>query len=155
MPAITPTFEVQEATIPLRPNGRVRIIAAVVLQLLWALLLVALSFYLLVHAPESPGHTAKLRAAAALIGMPGLVAAAGGLGLFKQKLWGWWLSLSCDCSIAAVLVYSIIDDARDGFVDEASVVAAGIAMVPAIYLVIPGVRRSLRPGMNERLKKAA
>ena len=117
------------------------ITGVIVMHGLWALTLLAISLYLLVHTPRSPEHVASLRFMGIMFGVPGLIAAAGWHGLWKQKLWGWWTSLVLDGAIAAVFVYAVIDDARYGLLDWALVSTAFVAMVVPVYLLFPAVRR--------------
>jgi uncharacterized membrane protein (DUF2068 family) len=113
----------------------------IVLQALWALTLLTSSVYLLVHTPRSPEHTATLRLVGIMFGVPGLIAATGWFGLWKQNLWGWWTSLMLDGAIAVVFIYAVVDDAGYGLLDWTLVSTALIATVVPVYLLFPAVRR--------------
>ncbi len=115
---------------------------AILLQAFWALALIALAGYLLVLATSRPpDHATGLRLSAAIIAMPGLIAATGGLGLWRSKGWGWWLSLICDWGIVAALIYAIIDDAIDGLLDWSLVGTTLFAIIVPILLMSPAVGR--------------
>src|SRR5215471_10938363 len=74
---------------------------AVVIQILWMVTLVALSIYLLILArssgilngPDGKDAAHGLRVGAAVIALPALFAALSSYGLWKGKLWGWWVAL--------------------------------------------------------------
>jgi hypothetical protein len=117
------------------------ITGVIVLQALWALTLLTISAYLLVHTPRSPEHTASLRLVGIMFGVPGLIAAAGWSGLLKERLWGWWTSVILDGAMAAVFIYAVIDDVRYGLFDGALLSTTLIAAVVPVYLLFPAVRR--------------
>lgn len=122
-------------------NKRSRWVAATVaLQLLWALALITLSAYLLVLASGRP-RASGLKVSAAIIAFPGVIAAEGGVGLWRLKRWGWWLSLLCDLGIVAALVYGIIDDATYGLLDWSMIGTALVATILPAMLLFPAVRR--------------
>ena len=116
---------------------------AIALQALWAIILIAISLYLLVHTPRSPEHTASLRLTGVMFGLPGLLAAAGCVGLWRQKRWGWWLCFVVGVLIAAVFIYAVIDDARYHIVDETLICATILASFVPLYLLLPPVRRGV------------
>ena len=117
------------------------ITGVIVMQALWALTLLTIPMYLLVHTPSKPEHAAYLRFVGIVFSVPGLIAAAGWFGLWKRKLWGWWTSLVLGGAIAAVFVYAVIDDARYGLLDWVLVSTTLVAMVVPVYLLFPAVRR--------------
>jgi hypothetical protein len=124
------------------------ITGVVVLQLLYALMLLALPVYLLILTRTSEirsGHDASadiagLKIAAAVLGGPALVALVAWIGLWKGKLWGWWLSMFMDLGFVGMFVYSLVDDGWHN-IDWAVVVLSVIAVVPVVYLLLPQVRR--------------
>ena len=124
------------------------ITGAVVLQLLYVLAMLALPVYLLAlthasetrNAPDAAEEISGLRIATAVLGVPALIALAGWLGLWKEKLWGWWLTIVMDAGLAGVLVYSLIDDGWKKVEWDVAGLAL-MAVVPVIYLLLPRVRR--------------
>ena len=114
---------------------------AVALQALWALVLIIISLYLLIHTPRSPEHALTLRLTGVMFGVPGIIAAAGCCGLWKSRRWGWWLSFIPDGVIASIFVYAVIDDARLGIVDGTLVSITVLASITLLYLLLPPVRR--------------
>jgi hypothetical protein len=65
----------------------------------------------------------------------GLVALAGGYGLWKRQLWGWWTSLFADSVTTCGLTYLIVRDFRYWSSDEVgmSVAAATIPLVVLLF----------------------
>jgi uncharacterized membrane protein (DUF2068 family) len=120
----------------------------VVLQLLYALMLLSLPVYLLVltrasqirNASDAAAEISGLKIAAAVLGGPALVALIAWIGLWKEKLWGWWLTILTDLGLVGVFVYSLIDDGWHN-IDWTDVVLTVSAVVPVICLLLPQVRR--------------
>ena len=134
------------------------ITGVLVLQFLYVLGMLALPLYLLVltrasetrNAPNAVEEISGLRIAAAVVGAPALIALAGWFGLWKEKLWGWWLTFVMDVALAGVLMYSLIDDGWKN-VDWDVAGLTLIAMVPVVYLLLPQVRRFYRRGKGAQL----
>ena len=114
---------------------------AFALQALWALVLIIIALYLLIHTPRSPEHALTLRLTGVMFGVPGIIAAAGCCGLWKSRRWGWWLSFVPDGLIAMVFIYAVIDDARIGIVDGTLVGTTVLASIAPLYLLLPVVRK--------------
>jgi uncharacterized membrane protein (DUF2068 family) len=124
------------------------ITGVIVLQLLDALMLLALPLYLLaltrtsavLNGANAAEEISGLKTAAAVVGSPAVLALVAWIGLWQEKLWGWWLAIFTDLGLVGLFVYSLIDDGWkniDGQVATLSVVA----MVPVIWLLLPKVRR--------------
>jgi len=116
----------------------------VVLQFLYALMMLALAIYLIsetLDGPNAQASIAGLEIAAAVVGGPALVALVGCIGLWKEKLWGWWLTVVTDLGLVAVLVYSMMDDGWHN-IDWDVLALSVITLVLVIYLLLPKVRRS-------------
>jgi uncharacterized membrane protein (DUF2068 family) len=117
-------------------------------QFCYVLVLLALPVYLLALALKSgvqngfhPTETTKgLSLAAAIVGIPGVFALVAWIGLWKQKLWGWWLSIVIDLALVAIFAYSVIDDGWKD-IDWEVVGLTAIAILPVIGLLLPKVRR--------------
>jgi uncharacterized membrane protein (DUF2068 family) len=115
----------------------------VALQFLYALMLLALAIYLISETLDGPNAQASivgLEIAAAVIGGPALVALVGCIGLWKEKLWGWWLTVVADLGLVAVLVYSMMDDGWHN-VEWDVVVLSVIPLLVVVCLLLPPVRR--------------
>ena len=90
----------------------------IVMQLLWALALTVLFVYLIVLAHTAavrngPGGAEAawgLKIAALIMFLPALMAIISGYGLWKHKLWGWWLAVLANLVVTSILFYSMIDD---------------------------------------------
>jgi len=123
------------------------ITGVVALQVLYTVGLLALPVYLLMLTRTSEirsGHDAAeeiagLRIAAAVLGGPALVALVAWIGLWKGKLWGWWLTVLMDLGFVGMFVYSLVDDGWHN-IDWAVVVLSVMAVVPVVYLLLPPVR---------------
>src|SRR5882672_10395154 len=124
------------------------ITVVLVLQFLYVLVMLALPVYLLVltrtsetrSGPDAAEEISGLRIAAAVVGAPALVALVAWFGLWKGKLWGWWLTVSTDLGLAGVFVYSLIDDGWKN-VEWDVVALTFVALVPVVYLLLPKVRK--------------
>src|SRR5262249_19528565 len=113
---------------------------AIVLQALWALALVGLVVFLLVLARKaSPEGSAGLKTASAVVGVPALFAIASWYGLWKETLWGWWLTLSTDLTLLAIFLYSMVDDGLRNIDSEMAGITV-ISMIVPVLLLIPVVR---------------
>ena len=124
------------------------ITGVVVAQLLYGLLLLALPVYLLVltrtlavrNGANAGDEISGLRIAAAIVGSPAIVVLVAWIGLWKEKLWGWWLTVLADLGLVAIFMYSLIDDGWKNIDGEVATLTV-IAMVPVIWLLLPKVRR--------------
>lgn len=122
------------------------ITGVVVMQAFWALALVALPIYLLVLArsraivagPSGAEAASGLKIAAAVFVLPTLLAIASFYGLWKDKLWGWWLALVSNTLMLAMFVYSMVDD---GSVDWDMLALTVISAILPILLLTPVVRK--------------
>jgi hypothetical protein len=124
------------------------ITGVVVLQVFYTLMLLALPVYLLVltrtsetrSGPGAAANISGLKVAAAALGVPALVGLVAWIGLWKGKLWGWWLTTLTDLGLVGIVVYSLIDDGWHN-IDWSVVTLSAMALVPVICLLLPRVRR--------------
>jgi len=122
---------------------------AIVMQCLWAFVLLALPAYLLLltrssailSEQDATEAISGLKIAAAILVLPALVAAAASIGLLKSKLWGWWLGLVGDFAIVGLLAYSMLDDGWRNPDRELAGLTAGAAL-PLVFLLLPVVRKA-------------
>jgi uncharacterized membrane protein (DUF2068 family) len=120
----------------------------IVVQLLYTLMLLALPLYLLALSGTSAvrngvgaaEEVSGLRIAAAVVGSPAVLALIAWVGLWREKLWGWWLAIFTDLGLVGLFVYSLIDDGWKNIDGEVATLTV-IAMVPVIWLLLPKVRR--------------
>jgi len=126
---------------------RSALLASVTLmQLLLGVLFSGLFILLLSLLPEViPGQNAAtaiwgLKVAAAIIGPLALLVLASLYGVWKGKLWGWWVAFVGDAALGGILIYSLIDDGWKN-VDWTVVVLMAASMVALIFLLLPKVRR--------------
>ncbi|MBZ5655169.1 MAG: hypothetical protein LAO56_07800 [Acidobacteriia bacterium] len=119
-----------------------------VIQLLLALTLLGVTIYLLVLARspeilnEKDGAEAVhgLRIAAAICAPLALIYFASVLGLWKNKLWGWWVGFLVNLAAAGTLAYSVIDDGWKNS-DAEDIALPVVFIVLLVLLVIPAVRK--------------
>ena len=119
-----------------------------VIQLLLPLTLLGVTIYLLVLARspeilnEKDGADAAhgLRIAAGLCAPLALIYFASVYGLWRDKLWGWWLGFLLNLAAAGTLVYSVIDDGWSH--SDATDIALPVVFIVLLgLLVMPAVRR--------------
>jgi len=124
------------------PMNRSRwITGAIVAHGLLALALVGLTMFLLRLArTASPEVSQGLKIGALVLWCPALLAATSWYGLWKEKLWGWWLALVTDFGLLAILIYSVVDDGL-GNIDWEMVGITVISAMFSVLLLIPTVRR--------------
>ena len=81
-----------------------------------------------------------LKVAAVMVVPLAVVLFVSAWGLWKNKLWGWWLALLTDAGLVGIFVYSMIDDGLDNIDwDMAGFTVA--AFVLAVMVLAPPVRR--------------
>jgi len=118
----------------------------VALQTLWMLALVGLPIYLLILARSqgilntADGKDAAhgLRVGAAVIAVPALFAIVSTFGLWKEKLWGWWISLLSNTMMMGAMIYSTLDE---NSIDWDMVAVAVASAVLPVLLLLPVVRK--------------
>jgi len=70
--------------------------------------------------------------------VPALITLVAASGLWKQRFWGWALSLATDVGVLAVFVYNVVgENDREG--DEIALAASFV--VPIVLLLLPAVRK--------------
>jgi hypothetical protein len=120
----------------------------IVMQLLWALALIVISVYLIVLAhisavrngPGAGEATSGLKIAALLLFLPALMAIISWYGLWKQKLWGWWLAVLANLAVMSILVFSMIDEGWSHFDWDFAGLTLASTIIP-ILLLLPVVRK--------------
>src|SRR5579862_1055062 len=90
------------------------------------------------QGPDAASEISGLRIGAAALVPMALAFFVAGYGLSKGKLWGWWVALLVDLGMAAVFIYSLIDD--HGQIDGGEVILAVIPLAALVWLVFPAVR---------------
>jgi uncharacterized membrane protein (DUF2068 family) len=134
------------------------IVGVTIVELLLALLLVGISIFLVVwmRSPEvqqssnAADEIFGLKMAAGVLVIPGVSMLLAALGLWKDKLWGWWLALLVDLAIAVTLIYGVIDDGWR-VADSEDISLAVISVVPIVLLLIPAVRKHYWQGSDSSL----
>jgi uncharacterized membrane protein (DUF2068 family) len=119
-----------------------------VIQLLLALTLLGGTIYLLVLARSPEILNAKdgaeaahgLRIAAGLCAPLAVIYFVSVLGLWKDKLWGWWLGFLLNLAAGGTLVFSVIDDGWSHS-DATDIALPVVFTVLLVLYVIPAVRR--------------
>jgi uncharacterized membrane protein (DUF2068 family) len=124
-------------------------VGATVLHVLGGAFLLGTSSYLWLltlsseirHEANAADTVRGLRIAAGVLSLPGIFVIMGAFGLWKTKLWGWWMALIVDLSWSSVLLYSLIDDGWANIDNEVLALFA-ISVFPVLFLVLPSVRKS-------------
>jgi hypothetical protein len=126
----------------------VAVTGVTLLQFLLGFLWLGMTFYLLLIS-RSAGMKQRPDPAAAILGLEiaaavvapgaffGLIAA---YALRKDKVWGWWLSLSINAAFAVMLTYSMIDEGWEGL-DPEMLGFTLLSLMPVILLFLPVVRQ--------------
>jgi hypothetical protein len=124
------------------------IIGAIVMQLLYALMMLALPIYLLIlthttgvrNGPDAADDISGLKIAAAVLAGPALLSLVGWFALWRGKLWGWWLTFIMDLGLVGVFVYSLADDGWHNL-DLEMVGITALSFLPVTFLLLPQVRK--------------
>jgi len=120
---------------------------ATVLQTLQGFFLAGLSVFLLslVRLPEikqgkdAAETLAGIKIAAGMIAAPAIPVLASAYGMWKHRLWGWWMALVTDMGLFIAFVYSMVDDGWSN-VDWELVIFAALALFAVLMLLLPSVR---------------
>ena len=92
------------------------------------------------NGPDAADDISGLRIAVGVLMIPVLLAFLSWFGLWKDKLWGWWLALLDNLAITGVLAYSALDDGWKNIDGEAAALAAMFAVL-VLFLLLPPVKR--------------
>ena len=122
------------------------VIAVNIIQLLLTLLVAATSVYVLsltrshetLQEPDAADTIRGLIIGAAVLGVPALFLITALWGLWRNKLWGWWLALVTDLVIVATLAYSMKGQNSSDLTEPAWTLCF---VVCAILLLLPKVRQ--------------
>jgi peptidoglycan/LPS O-acetylase OafA/YrhL len=100
-------------------------------QLLLALSLVGITIYLftLVRLPD----------AAVFLSPIAMLYLAAVYGLWKEKLWGWWLGFLLNVGVAGALLYNVIDEGWRNS-DAEDIVLPFVFVALLVLFAIPAVR---------------
>ena len=97
-------------------------------------------FLLILARKANPEVSAGLKTGSAVLGVPALFAIASWYGLWKETLWGWWLTLFTDLALLGMFLYSMVDDGlRNTEWDMAGITL--ISTIVPMLLLIPELRR--------------
>jgi uncharacterized membrane protein (DUF2068 family) len=135
-----------------------------VIQLLIALTLAGTTIFLL-YLTKSPEILAEkdaaetvggLHIAAALCGPLAIVYLVSVFGLWKEKLWGWWLAFLLNAAAALALMFDVINDGFKNVDTEDVVVPVILILIVVVYL-LPAVRKYYwnSPGQKSEALAAA
>ena len=99
---------------------------------------------ILIHQtkPEENGATTiqGLKEGIGILAPLALVVFVGAWGLWKGRLWGWWVASLADVGLLGIFVYSMIDDGLSNIDwDMATLTAAAFVLV--VLVLVPPVRR--------------
>lgn len=81
-----------------------------------------------------------LKQGAGILAPLAMVVFVGAWGLWKGRLWGWWVASLTDAGLLGIFVYSMIDDGLSNLDwDMAALTAAAFVLV--VLVLVPPVRR--------------
>jgi uncharacterized membrane protein (DUF2068 family) len=129
---------------------KTRVIAVAALaQLALALLLTGLTmcilFLMLSFGTLKHANTAQaaygLAIGAAMFGIPGVASLFASWGLWKRRLWGWWLALLSNVALCGLFGLGVVADGPYE-IDWTVVALAAICAGLTIFLLLPPVRRA-------------
>jgi hypothetical protein len=134
---------------------------AAVTQFLLGVLFSGVSLFLLwlVRSPEiKQGEGAAeairgIKIAAGIIAPLALLVLAGAYGVWKGKLWGWWLGMLTDLGLVGIFAYSLMDDGWHN-IDWDMVAFTLFPLIPTALLLLPGVRRFYWGGGHSQMQQA-
>jgi hypothetical protein len=123
------------------------------LQLLLALGMAALSVFLLfltrspeiTQDPDAAETIWGLKVGAAVLSVPALILSYAAFGMWKGRLWGWYLALTVDLVLLLFLVYSTVDDGLPN-VDGSDLAVTAAFVTATAGLLLPRVRKFYRRG---------
>lgn len=132
------------------------------IQFLLGLLLLGTSIYLifLTRSPEvKQGQDAAeavhgLKIAVGIVAPVAILLLVAAWGMWKSKLWGWWLAFLTEAGIFVLFLLSMVDDGWADIDWE----MAGFTAVFAVFVVLlllPRVRKFYWQGSSTQLKSAA
>jgi uncharacterized membrane protein (DUF2068 family) len=116
---------------------------SLVLQGLWTLTLLGLATDSLVFSVAHPENSRAPRASALVSALLGLLFGIGWYGLWRRKLWGWWLACICSWGFGARFVHVVLDVIiRNGWsVINRGLVVPVCCLILPIWLVTPATRK--------------
>jgi hypothetical protein len=127
-----------------------------IVQFLLALLLAGTAAYILwltrspeiLNGPDAADAVHGLKIGAAVLGAPALILLVATVGLWRSKLWGWWLALATDVVMLATFAYSTLDENTL----ETNEVAMTLSFaIFSVLLLLPKVRKFYWRGSNRQL----
>lgn len=142
---------------------RPRLVTGVtIIEFLLALLLAGIAIYVLLltgspeilNEPDAADAVHGLKIGAAVLSIPALVLLLGVYGLWKGKLWGWWLAFLVNIGIETTLVYGVLEDGWREAEREDIILAACFAIFPVLMLLPRVVKYYWRPS-NPQLPPVA
>jgi hypothetical protein len=118
------------------------------IHVVYALALAGLAVFVLLQTrspeilsePDAKDAIYGLEMGSLALGVPALILFAAVYGLWKGKLWGWWLAFLIDVSVDGVLIYSVFEDGWRQAESDDVVLALCFASLP-ILLLLPKVFR--------------
>jgi len=82
----------------------------------------------------------RIKIATGIIAPLALLVLAAAYGVWKGKLWGWWLGVLTDLGLIGIFVYSLVDDGWHN-IDWEMVAFTLFPLIPTTLLLLPVVRR--------------
>ena len=124
-------------------NRSVWITGVIVAQALWALALGGLDGLLIKAAltEADPWDSLGFEIGAVIVAIPALLVTVSWYGLWKERLWGWWLAFFADVAIVGVLIYEMVDNGVRNIDFPLAAIMSIPSAIISVVLLMPKVRR--------------
>jgi uncharacterized membrane protein (DUF2068 family) len=135
----------------MRANRSTLVTCVVLYQLVVALGLLAISVFLMwltrtqeaLKGPDATEAVAGMKVAAMVVTVPAVVFVIAVFGMWKCRLWGWWLALVTGLAMLGMLLYSMIDEGWT-YIERDDIIATATCFITPVLLLLPKVRKFYR-----------
>jgi hypothetical protein len=114
---------------------------SLVLQGLWTLALLGLAAYSLTFSVRYPRTARDSMAFALFSALQGLLVGIGWYGLWRRKLWGWWLACICSWALTARAVYVAVVEVGWSMISWGHLGFIAYLLILPICVVMPATIR--------------
>lgn len=134
------------------PAKRSTLVTCVVLfQLVVALGLLAISVFLVwltrtqltLKGPDATEAVAGMKVATVVVTIPAVILVVAVFGMWKCRLWGWWLALATGVAMLGMLLYSTLNEGWT-YIERDDMIGMAVCIIPPVLLLLPGIRKFYR-----------
>jgi len=141
-----------------RANRSTLVTCVVLYQLVVALGLLAISVLLVwltrtqetLKGPDATEAVAGMKVASVVVTIPAVILLIAVFGMWKCRLWGWWLALLTGVAMVRTILFGTIDEGWS-YIERDDIVGVAICLVSPILLLLPKVRNFYRAGSGAAL----